>query len=370
VAGSLELLAEELAAITPGRIVIVAGDEISFHNSAPEVVALAEILAAPVFGSSWPAHIPFPTSHPLWAGNLPTKSTEIAECMKDADCVFGLGGKSFITVLYTEGSALPKNCKLFQMSVDGSDLGRTYPSKLSVVGDIQKSLRVLNKLLADKVACKAEAYSDLRKKAEIEQTARREQLSQTATRLFSNESIHPLVAAQQVVRAIGPDIAIVDEALVTTNHVRSFLDSTSVRQYSFLRGGALGWGMPAAVGFSLGLGREPVVCLVGDGAAMYSPQALWTAAHENLPITFIVMNNCEYNILKQFMKSQQHYNLTPKICSIAMDIINPVIDFIALGKSMGVPANRVERAGDIAATVEAGISSGKPNLIEIVIRDI
>jgi benzoylformate decarboxylase len=128
--------------------------------------------------------------------------------------------------------------------------------------------------------------------------------------------------------------------------------------------------MPAAVGFSLGLGREPVVCLVGDGAAMYSPQALWTAAHENLPITFIVMNNCEYNILKEFMKSQQHYNLTPKICSIAMDIINPVIDFIALGKSMGVPANRVERAGDIAATVEAGISSGKSNLIEIVIRDI
>ena len=370
VAGSLELLAEELAAITPGRIVIVAGDEISYHNAAPEVVELAEILAAPVFGSSWPAHIPFPTSHPLWAGNLPTKSTEIAERLKDAECVFGLGGKSFITVLYTEGSALPKNCKLFQMSVDGSDLGRTYPSKLSVVGDIQKSLRVLNKLLSDKVTGNDGAYSDLRKRAAAAQTARREQLSQTAAGLFSNEAIHPMVAAQQVVRAIGPDIAIVDEALVTMNHVRSFLNSNSVRQYSFLRGGALGWGMPAAVGFSLGLCREPVVCLVGDGAAMYSPQALWTAAHENLPITFIVMNNCEYNILKQFMKSQQHYHLTPKISSIAMDIVNPVIDYIALGQSMGVPAIRVARAGDITAAVEAGISSGKPNLIEIVIRDI
>jgi benzoylformate decarboxylase len=367
VAGSLELLAEELAAITPGRIIIVAGDEISFHDASPEVVALAEILGAPVFGSSWPAHIPFPTSHPLWAGNLPPKSTEIAECLKDADCVFGLGGKSFITILYTEGSALPKNCKLFQMSVDGSDLGRTYPSELSVVGDIQKSLKVLNRLLSEKVAGKAEAFSDLRKKAATRQTARREQLSQTAARLFSNGSIHPMVAAQQVVRAIGPDIAIVDEAIGTTNHVRSFLDSTSVRQYSFLRGGALGWGMPAAVGFSLGLGREPVVCLVGDGAAMYSPQALWTAVHENLPITFIVMNNCEYNILKNFMKSQPHYNLTPKICSIALDIVNPVIDFIALGQSMGVPATRVVRAGDITAAVEAGIKSGKPNLIEIVI---
>ncbi len=84
--------------------------------------------------------------------------------------------------------------------------------------------------------------------------------------------------------------------------VRGFLNSASPRQYSFLRGGALGWGMPAAVGCSLGLGREPVVCLVGDGAALYSPQALWTAAHEKLPVTFVVMNNREYNILKNFMR--------------------------------------------------------------------
>ena len=368
-AGSLDLLADELAAITPGRVVIIAGDEISSPDAAPEVVALAERLAAPVFGSSWPAHIPFPTSHPLWAGNLPTKSTEIAERLKDADCVFALGGKSFITILYTEGSALPKNCALFQMSVDGSDLGRTYPSKLSVVGDIQKSLSVLNALLSERLAGKAKAFSDLRDKAVAAQRARREQLSLTANALFENASIHPLVAAQQVVRAIGPDIAIVDEALVTTSHVRGFLDSASVRQYSFLRGGALGWGMPAAVGFSLGLGREPVVSLVGDGAAMYSPQALWTAVRENLPVTFIVMNNCEYNILKQFMRSQQNYTLTPRISSMAMDIVAPAIDFIALGQSMGVPARRIVRAGDITAAVEAGIASGKPNLIEIVVGE-
>lgn len=368
-AGSLDLLADELAAIAPERLVIVAGDEIAFHDAAPEVVALAEILAAPVYGSSWPAHIPFPTSHPLWAGNLPTKSTQIAECLKEADCVFALGGKSFITILYTEGSALPKNCALFQMSADGSDLGRTYPSKLSVVGDIQKSLRVLNELLAARLAGRAEAFAELRRKAAAEQLARRERLSEDAARLFANAAIHPLVAAQQVVRAIGPNIAIVDEALVTTNHVRGFLDSSSVRQYSFLRGGALGWGMPAAVGFSLGLKRQPVVSLVGDGAALYSPQALWTAAHENLPVTFIVMNNCEYNILKQFMQSQPHYHLTPKICAIALDIVNPLVDFIALGQSMGVPSRRIARAGDIAAAVEAGIASGRPNLIEIVIRD-
>jgi benzoylformate decarboxylase len=61
--------------------------------------------------------------------------------------------------------------------------------------------------------------------------------------------------------------------------------------------------MPAAVGFSLGIDRAPVISIVGDGAALYSPQALWTAAHERLPVTFVVINNREYNILKRFMRT-------------------------------------------------------------------
>ena len=68
--------------------------------------------------------------------------------------------------------------------------------------------------------------------------------------------ITPLVAAQQAARAIGPKIHIVDEAVATAHHLRGFLNSPSAAQYSFLRGGALGWGMPAAVGCSLGLGAR------------------------------------------------------------------------------------------------------------------
>ncbi|MEZ5611113.1 MAG: thiamine pyrophosphate-dependent enzyme [Rhodocyclaceae bacterium] len=79
---------------------------------------------------------------------------------------------------------------------------------------------------------------------------------------------------------------------------------------------ALGWGMPAAIGFLAGIGRQPVVSLVGDGAAMYSPQALWTAVNEKLPVTFVVINNREYNILKNFMRGQSHYNLgAHRLCS-------------------------------------------------------
>jgi benzoylformate decarboxylase len=176
-----------------------------------------------------------------------------------------------------------------------------------------------------------------------------------------------LVAAFEAARAIGPDITIIDEALATTNALRASLNSHHATQYSFFRGGALGWAMPAAVGFSLGRGREPVVCFVGDGAAMYSPQALWTAAHENLPITFIVMNNQEYNILKNFMRSQENYTSAQTGKFIAMDITNPVIDYQALALSMGVTACKVTQAADIAPTIEHCIRSGKTCLVEIVI---
>ena len=368
-AGSLDLLADELAAIDPGKILIVAGDEISYHEAAAETVELAEILGAPVFGSSWPLHIPYPTSHPLWRGNLPTKATEIAELVKDYDCVFALGGKSFITILYTEGSALPDHCELFQLSIDGRDLGRSYPTKLSVIGDIQKSLQVLNGLLAERLNDRADIHAELLKKAQLNRQQKQQDLSLKADDLITLDSVHPLLAAREMAKGIGTDIPIVDEAVVTSIHLRDFLHSPSTRQYHFLRGGALGWGMPAAVGYSLGLGREPVVSLVGDGAALYSPQALWTAAYEKIPVTFVVINNREYNILKNFMRSQEHFYSAQQNRFIAMDINNPPIDFLAMAESMGVPASRVDSVSDIADAIQAGIKSGKPNLIEIPVRE-
>ena len=366
VAHSLPELADELAAVAPGKVAIIAGDEIAFNDAYKEVVRLAEILAAPVFGSSWPAHIPYPTSHYLWRGNLPTKAVDIAAAMQGFDCVFALGGKSFITILYSEASALPEGCALYQLSVDGRDLGRTFPSKLSVVGDIEFSLQRLNRLLTAKLADHAAAYVAQRRTAELEFAARKRSLHERAEALADREPIQPLIAARELAAAIGP-VPIVDEAIATAAHLRSFLHNSSTRQYSFLRGGALGWGMPAAVGFSLGLGRQPVVSLVGDGAAMYSPQALWSAMHENVPVTFIVINNREYNVLKNFMRSQPHYRSAQTGRFIAMDICDPPIDFLALATAMGMPSQRITRTAAIHDTVTQALASGRPNLIEMVI---
>lgn len=367
IAGSLDVLAAALAGIAPGRLAIIAGDEIHGSGAAAEVVALAETLGAPVYGSSWPSRIPFPTAHPLWAGNMPTKATEIASLLADYDAIFALGGKSLITILYTEGPAVPASCAVFQLSADVRDLGRTYVTPLSLVGDIRASLGAMLPMLAAACAPNKAAHDALLGKARHAQRRRRDALAEQAARQWDAPVVTPLVAAQQAVRAIGPDIAIVDEAIATSLHVRGFLDSHSPRQYSFLRGGALGWAMPAAVGCSLGLGREPVVCLVGDGAALYSPQSLWTAAHEALPVTFVVMNNREYNVLKNFMKAQPGYVSQRANRFIAMEIDEPPIDYLALAHSMGLPGHRITRAADIAPAIEAGIASGRANLVEIAI---
>ena len=356
VAGGLEDLADACAVVRPGRLAIIAGDEVFTANASLETVQLAEVLGAPVFGSSWPSYLPFPTSHPLWNGSLPTKATDIRARLRDFDAVLALGGHSLITYPYSEGPALPPTCGLLQLSADAHGLGRVYSTTLSCLGDIKASLRVLLPILSRKITPH---------RAERANTTRHAELKSRAAAEMDAAAITPLAAAYEVTRAIGSRAAIVDESPVTMEYVRSALRTVSSRQYFFMRSAILGWGMPAAVGVSLGLDREPVVSLVGDGSSLYSPQALWTAAREQLPVTFVVMNNREYNILKNYMRAQERYASASAGRFIGMDLTEPAIDFLALATSMGVPAMRVERASEIAGAVENGVASGLPNLIEV-----
>ncbi|GBQ18472.1 acetolactate synthase [Komagataeibacter rhaeticus] len=370
IAGGLPELARALATITPGRLAIIAGDEVHGANAAAQVAAVAEVLGAPVYGASWPSRIPFATSCPLWAGNMPTRATDIARRLADYDAIFALGGKSLITILYSEGSPVPPGCAVYQVSADARDLGRTFQTPLSLVGNIRASLEALLPLLVQETRPRQAAFTAARDRVVAARAARQEQACELVARHRHDPVVAPCVAAYEAVRAIGPAVAIVDEAIATSSYTRMFLDSDWAAQYSFLRGGALGWGMPAAVGASLGLGREPVVCLVGDGAALYSPQALWTAAHEQLPVTFVVMNNREYNVLKGFMRGQTHYVSAREGNFLAMDLRDPPIDYQAMAMSYGLDSRLVTRADDIAPVIEAAMASGRPNLVEIVISTV
>ncbi len=122
--------------------------------------------------------------------------------------------------------------------------------------------------------------------------------------------------------------------------------------------------MPAALGVSLGRRREPVLCVVGDGSAMYSPQALWTAAHERLPVVFAVVNNRQYLILKNNLRGMQGRSVT-KGNFVAMDLDSPATDYVGLARSMGVEATVVEKAHEVGEAVERAFASGRPHLLEL-----
>ncbi|WLG98275.1 thiamine pyrophosphate-binding protein [Pseudomonas sp. FP198] len=367
VTAAIEPLADALSTVTPGRLAMIVGEEVFQSNAQGEAVRLAEALGAPVFGPSWPGHIPFPTAHPQWLGALAPKAADIRQTFAEFDAVLLLGGHSLISYQYSDGPAIPPHCHLIQLTGDGHQLGRVHETALGLIGDIKLSLQLLLPLLDKQLAPHSQAIAMLRNVAAHERNNRRVEVAERARREFDTPVTTPFVAAHEAVRAIGPDVWIVDEAPVTIPHVRACLDSHSASQYLFTRSAILGWGMPAAVGTSLGLDRSPVVCLVGDGSAMYSPQALWTAAHERLPVTFVVMNNGEYNILKNYARNQAHYRSAGTNQFIGMDIRDPAIDFLALASALGIASRRVERASDIAGAVEDGIRSGRPNLIELPI---
>ena len=136
-------------------------------------------------------------------------------------------------------------------------------------------------------------------------------------------------------------------------YVRGFHHWTEPGRYFFCTGGGLGWGMPAACGVSLGHGGAPVLCVVGDGSAMYSPQALWTAAAEQLPVVFAVVNNRQYKILKGYLRGMGGAAArTGRF--IGMDLDDPPVDFLALARSMAVDATAVDHAGDVGRRREGG----------------
>jgi len=151
---------------------------------------------------------------------------------------------------------------------------------------------------------------------------------------------------------------------VSTYSLPKFLAMRGPRDYYGLASGGLGFAVPGAVGISLALRDRPIAAVVGDGAAMYSIQGLWTAAHLGLPITYVIANNRGYRIIKERLVA---FRKTDKFTG--MDLREPEIDFVALAKSCGLAARRIVDPADIAPALREGMASGKPNLLDVRVAD-
>ena len=158
------------------------------------------------------------------------------------------------------------------------------------------------------------------------------------------------------------DGIVVDEAIVTSRALLDFLPFRDRNSYFGIVSGAIGWGIAAAAGIQLAEPSRPVVAAIGDGSAMYSIQALWTAAHLKLPITYVIANNGGYRILRERLVAFHGSNRF-----IGMDFEDPPIDFTGLATALGVRAHHITEPDAFDAALQEAIAAPEPVLLDVVV---
>jgi benzoylformate decarboxylase len=170
-----------------------------------------------------------------------------------------------------------------------------------------------------------------------------------------------MARAMAEISAGSPRTAIVVDETITAN-LDLFKTFTFARadDYYSGRGGGIGQGVAGAIGVAVAQDKRPVLCLSGDGSSMYSIQALWTAAHHDLPIVFVILANREYRVLKHNIDAyRQRFEVKSNKPYMHMDLTGPVLGFVDMAKGMGVAGTQVTKADDIKAAVAAAFQTGK-----------
>jgi acetolactate synthase-1/2/3 large subunit len=176
--------------------------------------------------------------------------------------------------------------------------------------------------------------------------------------------------ARKVCQALGhllPERAIVvDEAQTSGLLLPAFTAGAPAHELLSLTGGAIGQGLPLALGAAVACPQRPVIALVGDGAAMYTPQALWSMAREGVHVIAVVLNNRAYSILELELQRVGAARGGVRARE-QFDLARPGLDFVRLAEGMGVPGRRARTAPDFVAALEHALAHPGPHLIEAMI---
>ena len=361
-AGSLLELADLLAAAE--RPAIVAGNELARANGLDDAVALAEALGAPVFGAPLYASTVFPTTHPLWCGPLAISAAGIAEALGAFDRVLLLGASAFLVYPYTPANAVPAGVELLQVHPDAAQVGRTHAVALGVVGDPAEAARELTELLRGRVPDERRARALEAGRATHEAATAR--LAEQIEQGLDSVPLSPAAAVAAVYSRLPPDAVVVDESITASPFTRALNRGADPLSFLWCGAGALGWGLPAAVGVKLARPDRAVVALCGDGSTLYAPQALWSAARDRVPVVVVVLDNREYRILKHGLDQMDGASARTGRY-VGMDIDEPRVDFVALARSFGVAGRSVGRADELADAVEEALAAGAPRLVHVPI---
>jgi benzoylformate decarboxylase len=362
---AIEAAAALLAAAE--RPVLIAGDSVAQSGAHAELVALAETLGAPVWAEGVPSTASFPASHPLFRGAMVRSQTIIRDILRQHDLLFSVGGDLFTLSLPSEIDAMPPDLPIIQLDTDSWELGKNYPARIAILGDPKATLPEITEAVAERMSAARKARAGDRLAA-LRRTiaAQRAELVATARAEAGKQPIRPLALLQAIGEALPSEAIIIDETISSGAGLRQFLKSDDPSSFYGMRGGGIGWGLPAAVGVKLAQPGRPVVALIGDGSALYTCQALWTAAHDRIAVVFVILNNSSYRILKQRTNALKgHAAQTDRY--VGMDLEDPAIDFVGLARSLGVAASRARTPEKALARLRDGLASDGPVLIDVAI---
>lgn len=333
---ALDELAWQLhAAAAPA---FVAGPDIDAAQGWEAAIALAERQRLPVYATPAPGggRIGFPESHPLFQGILPPAVGPLAQALARHDFVLVAGSSVFPYYPNIPGALLEAGSRLVAITSDPDEAARA-PMGDAIVADVALALTAL----AQRCRQSDREPPPVRPAPEA---------------VPQSDPINPSTALRALAEVFPADGIVVLEAPSATIALRNQLRLSRPGSYYFSAGGGLGFGIAAAIGVQMAQPSRPVVCVLGEGSAQYAIQSLWTAAAYKVPVTYLLLRNDEYSILKWFAMMED--------VGGAPGLDLPALDCVALAQAYGVAAARAEGAEHLAHLLGQAMQAPAPQLIE------
>jgi benzoylformate decarboxylase len=279
--------------------------------------------------------------------------------------LFSVGGDMFTWSLPSKVEPLPPGLRLIHLDTDPWEIGKNYPAEAAILGDPKATLPELTAATRERMTSGARgAARDRFTTASEANRAERDALKAKARSLAGHVPVQPLALLEAIGEMLPPNAVVIEEALSSAPGIRSLIRSDDPQSYFGLRGGGIGWGLPAAIGAKIALPDRPVVGLIGDGSAMYTIQALWTAAHYRIPVVIVILNNTSYRILKQRLHALRGH-AEQVDAYVGMELTDPPVDFVGLARSLGVNAERASTVKEATDLVAKGLKSDTTLLIDV-----
>ncbi|VIO78526.1 benzoylformate decarboxylase [Bradyrhizobium ivorense] len=318
---------------------LVVGPAVDRAEAVDLMVKVAEKTKAAVWVSPFSARCSFPERHPQFAGFLHAAPGQLSDALREHDLVVVIGAPVFTFHVEGHAAIFDGATTIFQIT-DDADAAAITPAGHSIIATMKPALSALLEMLG-----------------ETQRAAPAGRVLPPAP--TAGDPIPAEYALHALAAAMGPQDALVEEIPSHRPLMQKTMPMRGQDSFYTMASGGLGYSLPAAVGMALGRREGRTVCLIGDGSAMYSIQALWTAAQRKLPLTVVVLNNSGYGAMRSFSQVMQVRNVP------GLEL--PGIDFVKLAQGMGCDAVRVTKSAELAGAYKRGLSSAGTSLIEVMV---